>query len=123
MLQDTLISVRENLKKSSVINEKRINCLINNMQLWKVGNIIYPSRIKSLLHISFKETYQVLDIIEEMGILTYNYQIYCSQCERFLDMPMLSSLNQFPEELFCDENHRLNALEDTVLVYKVVRDE
>lgn len=123
MLQNTLCSVKEALKKNSAISEKKINVLVDNMLLWKKDDIIYPSRIKSLLHISFKDTYYVLDLIKDLGILTYNYQIYCSDCEKFQDEKLLFSLNQFPEDLYCEYNHKLSPIKDTVLIYRVIKDE
>ena len=123
MLQTTLCSVEKKLKQASVINDIRINKLIENMEYWHVESIITPSRIKSLLHITYKETYQVLDVIKDMGILRYNFQVYCSECKKFIDRPILQSLAQFPEEDYCEHGHRLSATRDTVLVYRVIKDE
>lgn len=123
MSPDILCSVKENLQQNLKINNTRIDKLITNMRLWKVDRIVYPNRIKSLLMISYEETYKILDLIKSMGILEYNYEIYCSECERFLDMHRMDSLNQFPDEAYCESGHLLSPLKDTVLVYKVVKDE
>lgn len=122
MLQNTLCNVKEILKKNSTLNDKKIDVLLDNMELWRVDTIIYPSMIKSKLLISYKETYAVLDIIKDLGILTYNYQIYCSKCQKFFDHKLLSSLNQFPEGKYCDLSHKLSPIKDTVLVYRVIKD-
>lgn len=118
-----LDSVKMNLQKYTTINEFRQEVLIKDMKLWRKDTIIYPNRIKSLLRISYQEAYAVLDILKNMTLLEYNYEIYCSKCERFLDIPRLKSLNQFPEELFCEKGHQLRPFKDTVLVYKVIKDE
>lgn len=120
MSQNTLCSVRELLMKNTNLNKVRCDKLLEHMQMWDINLIIYPSRIKSLLRISFNETYEILDILKDAEILTYNYQIYCSKCKRFIDRPVLLSLNQFPEEIYCDEGHELNPIRDVVLVYRVI---
>lgn len=124
MSPNILLNVRRNLEKASIINEKRIKILLNHIEkYWKKDKIVYPTQIKSLLYISYKQTYEILDIIKELGVLEYNFQVYCSECEKFQDFKILKSLNQFPEELYCEGNHRLSPLKDTVLIYKVIRDE
>ena len=118
-----LSNVKENLEKSSKINQKRIDKLINNMKFWKKDKIIYPNHIKSLLLISSLEAYEILDILVDMKILIECYEIYCSKCEKFMDKGFLESLNQFPSNLYCEDGHKLEAFNDTVLVYKVILDE
>lgn len=118
-----LFNVKEKLEKSSKINSKRIDKLIDNMKLWRKGKIIYPNAIKSLLFISYLEAYEVLDLLVELDILVECYEIYCSKCEKFLDIGILESLNQFPENLYCEDGHKLSAFTDTVLLYKVICDE
>ncbi|MBR9649461.1 response regulator [Clostridium tyrobutyricum] len=90
---------------------------------WIKDQIVYPTYIKSLLYISYRETYEVLDIIKELGILEYNFEIYCSKCEKFQDFKILRSLNEFPEKLYCESGHKLDPLKDTVLIYRVIKDE
>ncbi len=123
MLQSILLSVKENLTKSAIINETRINKLIQNMKLWKVGNDIYPNNIKSIINADYDIVYQVLDLIKEMGILEYRFEIYCNICDKYLDKAQLKSLNEFPHNLYCDENHKLNPIDNTILIYKVIKDE
>jgi hypothetical protein len=106
-----------------MINEKRIDRLIDYMRTWVRGKIIYPSQIKSLLVIDYSEVYKLLEIIKDMGILEYSYEIYCSACEKFVEAPILESLNEFPKEIYCDSGkHRLNPLKDTILIFRVVSD-
>lgn len=118
-----LLTVKENLEKSSKINSKRIQKLISNMKYWNKDKIIYPNHIKSLLFISYLEAYEVLNILVDLNILTECYEIYCSKCEKFLDMGILESLNQFPENVCCERGHNLEAFRDTILLYKVIVDE
>lgn len=118
-----LLNVKENLEKASIINEKRIGKLLSSMKLWQKEKIIYPSHIKSILLINYAEAYQVLEIVKDMGILEYNYEIYCSECEKFIDLPVLRSLNEFPEKQYCEKGHKLDPIKDTVLIYRVIKDE
>ena len=123
MLQNTLYNVKENLLKKCILNEKQVDLLIKNMKFWKVGKTIYPSQLKSLLYVDFKKVYEILEFIKKLGILEYNYEIYCSKCDKFIDSPPLKSLNQFPKDLYCDDNHKLSPLTDTILIYKVICNE
>lgn len=123
MLSIILSDVKKNLMKSAIINEKRIDLLIDNMRFWKKGKDIYPNNIRSIINSDYPEVYKVLDEIKKMGILEYRFEIYCNICDQYLDMKQLKSLNEFPKDLYCDENHKLNPIDNTILIYKVVRDE
>jgi hypothetical protein len=118
-----LLDVKSNLEKASIINAKRIDKLIDNMKYWQKGGIVYPSHVKSVLFSDYKVTYEVLEIIKKMGLLEYNYEIYCTECEKFIDSPILRSLNDFPEKIYCENNHKLDPLKDTVLIFRVIKDE
>lgn len=123
MLQSTLFNVKKNLMKSSIINEYRIDQLMSNMQYWKIGKDIYPNTIKAIINTDYATVYNVLDKIKDMGILEYRFEIYCGKCDKYLDRRQLKSLNEFPKNLYCDENHELNPIDNTILIYKVVLDE
>lgn len=122
MSPNILLNVKERLLKNLTINEKRIDKLINNMNTWYVGKVIYPSQIKSLLLINYSEVYEILEIIKDFGVLEYNYELYCSRCERFVEFPILKSLNEFPESLYCDSGkHKLDSFNDVILIFRVIR--
>lgn len=123
MLQNTLCNVKEKLKQSSVISDKRIEKLIGDMAHWSTGMLIYPSRIRSLLHISYEQTYIILNILTEMKILTFNFEIACSECQTIENTPILSSLKEFPKEIYCESGHKLDPLKDTRLLYRVINNE
>lgn len=121
MLPNILLNVKQSLENSQILDDKRIEKLIKNMETWYKNKIIYPSQIKSLLLVDYSDVYKVLELIKEMGILKYNYEIYCSKCEKFVDTYLLNSLNEFPENLYCDSgNHKLDPLKDVILIFKVV---
>lgn len=123
MSPNILLIMRQSLESHSKINTKRIDILIDEVKNWKKGNIIYPNFIKSKLYISFQEAYDVLDIFEREGILEYVFQVYCHKCSKFQDYPILSSLSEFSDDMYCDEDHKLSPFEDTILLYRVKKDE
>lgn len=121
MSQSILLSVRENLTKNSKINSKRIDILIKNMNFWKIGDIVYPNFIRSSLRITYEETYELLDLIRDMGILDYCYQLYCHICQESVDYPIIDSLNQLPEKICCEKNHKLSPINDIIVLYRVIK--
>lgn len=123
MLPNTLSTVKENLMKSAIINDNRIEKLLKNMKYWTYGTDIYPNSIKAIINSEYEIVYKVLDEIRDMGILEYRFEIYCNICNKYIDRKQLKSLNEFPKDLYCDENHRLNPTDNTILIYKVVLDE
>ena len=123
MLPNILLIAKQSLVDRSKINDKRKDILLEIIKTWKKGDIIYPNAIKSKLYISFEEAYDLLDIFEEIGILEYVFQIYCHKCNKFQDRPILNGLNEFSDDIYCDEDHKLSPLEDTILLYRVKVDE
>lgn len=123
MSPNILASVRENLKKNSKLDNFRIEMLLNNMKLWKKNKIIYPNMVKSLLRITYLETYTILGLLENQGILENCYEIYCSNCEKFIDYKIIDSIDEFPENLKCENDHTLNPLNDLILLFRVVVDD
>ena len=91
------------------------------MKFWKIGSIIYPNSIRSSLGITYEETYELLDLIRDMGILDYCYQLYCHICEESVDYPIIDSLNQFPEKIYCEKSHKLSPINNIIVLYKVIK--
>lgn len=119
MLPNILLIAKQSLEDRSKINDKRKNILLEIIKTWKPGDIVYPNTIKSKLFISFEEAYDILDIFEQNGILEYVFQIYCNKCNKFQDHPILNSLNEFQDDTYCNEDHKLDPFEDTILLYRV----
>lgn len=119
-----LLNVKKNVEDQLKIklNSKRIDILMKNVAQWQKGKIIYPNELKSKLVLSFEEIYDILDIFEDLGVLRYAFQIYCCQCNKFLDFKILESLSLFPSDCYCDENHKLSPTKDVILLYKVIED-
>ena len=49
--------------------------------------------VKSLLRITYLETYTILGLLENQGILENCYEIYCSNCEKFIDYKIIDSID------------------------------
>lgn len=119
MLESTLLTVIENLKskhKLTVYQEKK---LTEFMRYWKTNDYIYPGVLKSKLNISIQEAYGILEDVKSIGLLENAFEVYCKKCSKSKGI-YLRSLTDMPEALSCDFcNHEFNALEDTVVLYKV----
>ena len=119
-MRNILKNIRSLLKEDGIINEKEINLLIKDIENWEKGMTIFPSDIKKLLNINFYKTYYILDLIKDIGILSYEFAIYCEVCNEYLNEFKLKSLNEFPKNLLCKNNHKLNPLDNTIVLYKVI---
>lgn len=119
-MKEYVKNIKNILKKGEILNEKEINLLIKDIEKWKKGMTILPSHIKEHLNIDFKKTYYILDLIKDMGILEYNFAIYCEICNEYLSEFNLRSLNKFPKNLLCKKNHKLNPFDNTIVLYKVI---
>ncbi|MDU2670417.1 MAG: hypothetical protein E7C49_00250 [Clostridium sp.] len=113
--------MRKKIENNCILNEKQLERFMNYFELLKVNDRVYPSKIKSDLLIDYKTAYKLLDIIKDLGYLEYNYELYCSKCERFIDEKPLKSLSEFKKDFYCDENHILNPIDDTIVIYRVVK--
>lgn len=122
MLPNTLSNVRKKIEESCILTKKQLEKFMNYLSLLEIDDRVYPSKIKSDLLIDYKKAYILLDIVKELGYLEYNYELYCSKCERFLDIKPLKSLSEF-KAIYCDEDHELNPYEDTVVIYRVIKNE
>lgn len=119
MLESILLPVIENLKnrhKLTLYQEKK---LTDYMRYWKEDDYIYPGVLKSKLNISIQEAYEMLEYIKSLGLLEYAFEVYCKKCSKSKGL-YLQTLTDMPKDLSCDFcNHEFNALEDTIVLYKV----
>ncbi|MDU5211477.1 MAG: hypothetical protein E6441_12400 [Clostridium sp.] len=112
--------MRKKIEEHCILNKNQLEKFIDYLELLEVNDRVYPSKIKSDLLIDYKKAYELLDIVKDLGYLEYNYELYCSKCERFLDIEPLKSLSQF-KPVYCDENHSLNPINDTIVIYRVIK--
>lgn len=120
MLENTLITVIENLKIKHKLTEYQVRKLTDFIKYWKINDYIYPGLLKSKLNISIKDAYEILEYIKSLGILENAFEVYCRKCSKSKGI-YLKSLVDIPQDLSCDFcNNEFNSLEDTVVLYKVI---
>lgn len=120
MLENTLITVIENLKIKHRLTEYQERKLTDFIKYWKINDYIYPGLLKSKLNISIKDAYEILEYIKSLGILENAFEVYCRKCSKSKGI-YLKSLVDIPQDLSCDFcNNEFNSLEDTVVLYKVI---
>lgn len=123
MLENTLSTVIENLKSRHNLTNYQVKQLSRNMKYWKCGDYIYPGHIKSKLNTSIISAYEILETIKLMGIVDNVYEVYCRNCSKSKGI-FLDTLTDINEDLSCDFcNHKFDALEDTIALYKVISNE
>lgn len=122
MEEGKLLDIKDKLIESSIINENVIDKFIGIIKSWEVGTVIYPGELKEKLNVEYPTIYKALDEILDMGLLQYRFEIYCTCCDKVVGEKLLKSLNQFHEKLYCDKGHKLNPLDNAIVLYEVVKD-
>lgn len=123
MLKTTSLKLIEDLTKRHKLTEYQIDRLSKLLKFWRKGSIIYPGMLKSKLHISIKETYDILEYMLKEGFLERNFEIYCSECNKFKGK-IVRSLTDIPEDCCCEFcNHEIDPITDTIAIYRVIKDE
>ena len=66
--------------------------------------------------------YDFLSELEKQGILQSYYELYCSNCQK--SMGTVRLFNELPETFECELCHsELSSIENSFLIYMVVRDD
>lgn len=122
MLENTLSIVIENLRNRHDLTEYQVEKLSKIMKFWKKGDYIYPGHLKSKLNISIIDAYKLLETVKAIGLIDNVYEVYCRKCSKSKGI-FLNTLTSMNEDLSCDFcNHEFNSLEDTIALYKVIKD-
>lgn len=125
MLSNTLLQIKDILKekiKNENITESEADSFINFMKKFKKDTWIYPGVIKRNFSFTTKAIYQILNQMEKQGILKSYYELYCSCCQKSTGTAKV--FNELPDTFFCELcNRELHTLENTVLIYQVVKDD
>lgn len=105
--------------KSNNIDNKKIAQFFGH---YKRDTWLYPSVIKRVFSISTSETYHFLNGLEKEGIIKPYYELYCPRCSKTYGI--VESINQIPDYFECEIcNEELSGIENSVVIYKVIRDE
>lgn len=121
MLSNTL-SIIEKIAKANLNNNVNILLLIDFFKNYKKNMWIYPGTLKRNFNLSISEIYKFLLSLENEGIVKSYYELYCNNCQK--SMGTVSLFNEIPEFFECELCHNeISGLENSFLIYKVVRDD
>lgn len=122
MLYNTLSSIEIVLQKQLNINKDEALKICSFFKHYKKNMWIYPGTLKRKFSLDIKSIYILLDSLVEQGILTRYYQLYCGYCQK--PMGLVKNFNELPDTFFCEQCEReLLSIENTLVIYKVVRDD
>ncbi|HGM1125125.1 hypothetical protein [Clostridioides difficile] len=122
MLENTSLNIIENLNVKLQLTPYQINQLKKVLKYLHKDDILYPGALKAKLNLDIKIIYNMLEYMVKDNILERNYELYCSDCEKFKGK-IVKSLNDIPE-FYCDFcNEELNPLEDSIVIYRVIINE
>ena len=86
-----------------------------------MNNWIYAGVLKRKFDLSTDQVYSILDYLENDGVLMKFYELYCNQCQRLSGH--VSVFNEIPETFTCETcGTQLIGLENSIIVYKVIKD-
>lgn len=122
MLSATLTHIEILLQMKTNLSDSCISGLVQLLQNYRVNMWLYPGVIKRKLNMSIPDIYEVLQILQEEGYLESYYELYCSHCQKS-NGTVIRYFSELPDTFECEVCHaELPALENTVLIYKVVKE-
>lgn len=121
MLSNTL-SVIETTIQHQLNKNVDSTALIDFFKKYKKNMWIYPGVLKRKFSLSIPEIYDFLSALEEQEILQSYYELYCSNCQK--SMGTVRLFNELPNTFECELCHNeLSSIENSFLIYLVVRDD
>ena len=121
MLSNTLLII-ETAIKNKLNDHAKAAEILAFFKHYRKDTWIYPGVLKRRFPLTLSEIYDFLSELEQQGILQSYYELYCGHCQK--SMGLVRLFNELPETFECELCHsELPALENAVLVYKVVRDD
>ncbi len=121
MLSNTL-SIIEMVLKNEVKCKNKIPKIMEFFNHYKKGDWVYPGVLKRHFSLELMSVYSILQELEKQGVLKSYYELYCSQCHK--SMGIVEVFNKLPDTFMCEIcGDELPALQNTILIYKVICDE
>lgn len=122
MSQTLLQNIEALLRKKFDFNDLKIIKILELFGSYRNGMWLYPGVLKRRADLSMAETYAVLRELEKDGIVKSFYELYCSHCQK--SCGTVHVFNEIPEVFECELCHdELSGLENTSLLYLVIKDE
>ena len=121
MLSNTLAIIKETAQHQ--LNKNlNITDFLKFFKNYRINTWVYPGVLNRKFSLSFIEIYNFLNELEKQGILQSHYELYCSNCQK--TMGIVHLFNELPESFECELCHNeLDTLENTFIIYKVIRDD
>lgn len=121
MLSNTL-SIIEIAAQGKLNNNTDIPAILDFFKHYRKNMWIYPGVLKRRFSLELSDVYAFLYELEEQKILQSYYELYCSQYQK--SMGTVELFNELPDFFECELCHtQLPALENAILIYKVIRDD
>lgn len=109
--------------QDSQLNKNEIGEFINVFKHYTKGKWVYPGAIHRVAKIPIVKVYEALDIMEKDGIVKSYFEVICSECKKTTSI-IVHSIDEIPKEYFCDNcGYEGDAINNAVLIFKVVKDE
>ena len=122
MSSDLLAKIEKIVRNQSSLDDSKVNNLINFFKNYKINYWVYPGIIKRKFSIPITDVYLLLDLLTEEGILKHYYELWCGQCQK--SNGTVSTFKELQDFFDCENcGERLSALENSVLIYKVIKDD
>lgn len=116
-----LADIEKLIYQQKVLDETLINPILEFFSHYKEGMFIYPGVLRRKFSMNIADVYSLLSTMEKKGILTKYYELYCGQCSK--SMGTVLTFSELPDTFECELCHtELHTLENTAIVFKVVRD-
>ena len=120
MLLNTLALIETSINQK--LHNVDVPKLINFFKYYRKGMWLYPGVLKRKFGISISDVYELLYDLEKKNILQSYYELYCGGCQKSNGYVRL--FNELPEEFECELCHlELPTLNNSVLIYKVIKDD
>lgn len=121
MLSNTL-SIIETAIHNKLNENADIPAILDFFKHYRNNMWIYPGVLKRRFSLELPEIYEFLVELEQQNVLHSYYELYCSHCQK--SMGIVELFNELPEFFKCELCHvQLPALENAILIYKVIRDD
>ena len=122
MLSNTLSSIKKIIQEQMKNKSIDINKLLAFFSNYKKGEWIYPGVLKRQFALKIQDVYLLLYLLEKQDIVQNYYELYCSHCQK--SMGIVELFSDLPETFECEICHsELSTLENSFLIYKVIRDD
>jgi hypothetical protein len=104
------------------LSQHKQSKLLKIFSVFKTNHIIYPGMIIRQTGLNMKDTYFMLDEIENLQIIEKAYEVYCTKCQKSTGK-IYYSLNDVPNEFFCESCENYFEFPNGLLVvYRVIRE-